>query len=170
MIEVLKYCVPALCVLLATWLVMRQFYKGEADKRLWELKRAAQKEVSPVRLRAYERLTLLLERTTPEHLLMSLTLGEMSIVQLQQHLIRTVRAEFEHNVSQQIYVGADVWAMIVQSREQTVAFINAVAQQLPPDSTAIDYAKLLITAYSSNGETPNDLALAALKKEAQALF
>jgi hypothetical protein len=91
-------------------------------------------------------------------------------VQLQQHLIRTVRAEFEHNVSQQIYVGADVWAMIVQSREQTVAFINAVAQQLPPDSTAIDYAKLLITAYSSNGETPNDLALAALKKEAQALF
>jgi hypothetical protein len=28
----------------------------------------------------------------------------------------------------------------------------------------------LITAYSSNGETPNDLALAALKKEAQALF
>lgn len=170
MIEVLKYCVPALCVLLATWLVMRQFYKGEADKRLWELKRAAQKEVSPVRLRAYERLTLLLERTTPEYMLMSLTLGEMSIVQLQQHLIRTVRAEFEHNVSQQIYVGADVWAMIVQSREQTVAFINAVAQQLPPDSTAIDYAKLLITAYSSNGETPNDLALAALKKEAQALF
>ena len=33
MVEILKYCIPALCVLLATWLVMRQFYKAEAEKR-----------------------------------------------------------------------------------------------------------------------------------------
>ena len=76
MVEILKYCIPALCVLLATWLVMRQFYKAEADKRLWELKRLSQKEISPLRLRAYERLTLLLERTTPEHMLLELNLGE----------------------------------------------------------------------------------------------
>ena len=80
MVEILKYCIPALCVLLATWLVMRQFYKAEADKRLWELKRLTQKEISPLRLRAYERLALLLERTTPEHMLLELNLGEMTIL------------------------------------------------------------------------------------------
>lgn len=170
MIEILKYCIPALCVLLATWLVMRQFYKAESDKRLWELKRLSQKEISPLRLRAYERLALLLERTTPEHMLLELNLGEMTVLQVQQHLIRTIRMEYEHNVSQQVYVTAEVWAMIQNAKEQTVAFVNSMVQQLPPESTALDYAKVMITAYSSNGDTPNELALQALKKEAQTLL
>jgi hypothetical protein len=170
MIEILKYCFPALCVLLATWLIMRQFYKAEEDKRLWELKRLAQKEVSPLRLRAYERLALLLERTTPEHMLLELNLGEMTIVQVQQHLVQTLRMEYEHNASQQVYVSEEVWAMISNAKEQTIAFVNTVAQQLPPNSSAIDYARLLITAYSSNGDTPNDVALTALKKEARTLL
>ena len=170
MLEILKYCIPALCVLLATWLVMRQFYRAEADKRLWELKRLAQKEISPVRLRAYERLVLLLERTTPEHMLLELNLSERTVLQVQQHLIRTIRLEYEHNLSQQVYVSAEVWAMIQNSKEQTVAFVNSILQQLPPDSTALDYAKVMITAYSSNGDTPNELALQALKKEAQSLL
>jgi hypothetical protein len=149
---------------------MRQFYKAEADKRLWELKRLSQKEISPLRLRAYERLTLLLERTTPEHMLVELNLAEMTVLQVQQHLIRTIRLEYEHNLSQQVYVSAEVWAMIQNSKEQTIAFVNSIVQQLPPDSTALDYAKVMITAYSSNGDTPNELALQALKKEAQSLL
>jgi hypothetical protein len=149
---------------------MRQFYKAEADKRLWELKRLAQKEISPVRQRAYERLVLLLERTTPEHMLLELNLGEMTVLQVQQHLVRTIRMEYEHNMSQQVYVGEEVWAMIQNAKEQTLAFVNTVAQQLPAESTALDYAKTLITAYATNGDTPNELALQALKKEAQTLL
>ena len=170
MVEILKYCIPALCVLLATWLVMRQFYKAEAEKRLWELKRHAQKEISPIRLRAYERLSLLLERTTPEHMLLELNLGEMTILQVQQHLIRTVRMEYEHNLSQQVYVGGQVWGLIQNAKEQILAFVTTIAQQLPADATALDYAKMLITAYTTNGDTPNELALQALKKEAQTLL
>ena len=170
MVEILKYCIPALCVLLATWLVMRQFYKAESEKRLWELKSLAQKEISPVRLRAYERLALLLERTTPEHMLLELNLGELTVLQVQQHLMRTIRMEYEHNASQQVYVSAEVWAMITNAKEQTVAFVNTIAQQLPAESTALDYAKMLITAYATNGDTPNEIALQALKKEAQTLL
>ena len=170
MIEILKYCLPALCVLLATWIVMHKFYKSEAEKRLWELKRLSQKEISPLRMRAYERLALLLERTTPEHMLVELNLGEMTILQVQQHLVRTIRLEHEHNMSQQVYVSEEVWAMIQNAKEQTLAFVNTVAQQLPAESTALDYAKTLITAYATNGDTPNALALQALKKEAQTLL
>jgi hypothetical protein len=170
MVEILKYCIPALCVLLATWLVMRQFYKNESDKRLWELKRLSQKEISPLRLRAYERLALLLERTTPEHMLLDLNLAEMSVLQVQQHLLRTIRVEYEHNASQQVYVSEEVWAIIQNAKEQTSAFVSSMVQQLPPESTALDYAKMLITAYATNGDTPNELALQALKKEAQTLL
>lgn len=170
MIEILKYCIPAICVLLSTWLVMHKFYKSETEKRLWELKRLSQKEISPLRMRAYERLSLLLERTTPEHMLMELNLGEMTILQVQQHLMHTIRMEYEHNLSQQIYVGDQVWQLIENAKQQTVAFVNSIAQQMPAQSSALDYAKTLITAYRSNGDTPNDLALQALKNEARSLL
>lgn len=170
MLEVLKYCLPALCVLLATWLIMRQFYKSESEKRLWELKRLSQKEISPLRMRAYERLSLLLERTTPEHMLVELNLGEMTILQVQQHLMRTIRTEYDHNLSQQVYVSDELWQLILSSRDQMVAFVNSIAQQMPPESTALDYAKVLITAYSSNGHTANQQAMQALRNEARNLL
>ena len=170
MIESLKYCIPALSVLLATWIVMHKFYKSEGEKRLWELKRLSQKEISPLRMRAYERLSLLLERTTPEHMLLELNLGEMTILQVQQHLMRTIRMEYDHNLSQQIYVSNQVWDAIIASRDQMVAFINTMAQQMPPESNALDYAEVLITAYSSNGQTANDQAMQLLRTEARSLL
>ena len=170
MIEILKYCIPALCVLLATWIVMHKFYKSEEEKRLWELKRLSQKEISPLRMRAYERLTLLLERTTPEHMLVDLNLAEMTPLQVQAHLMHTIRQEYDHNLSQQIYVSDEVWGLIDNAKQQTVAFVNSIAQQLPSDSSALDYAKTLITAYHNNGDTPNEIALQALKDEAKNLI
>ena len=170
MIEILKYCIPALCVLLATWLVMHKFYKSETEKRLWEFKHLSQKEISPLRMRAYERLSLLLERTTPEHMLMELNLGEMTILQVQAHLMHTIRQEYDHNLSQQIYVSHETWDLIINAKNQTIAFINSIAQQIPTDSSALDYAKALITAYRTNGHTPNETAMYALKNEAKALL
>lgn len=170
MLEILKYCLPALCVLLSTWLVMHKFYQSEAEKRLWELKRLSQKEISPLRMRAYERLALLLERTMPEHMLMNLNLAEMTPLEVQTHLMQTIRQEFEHNISQQIYVSDEVWTMIENAKNQTIAFVNNIAQQMPAGSNALDYAKTLITAYRTNGDTPNDIALQALRHEAKTLL
>lgn len=170
MLEILKYTVPALVVLLATWLVMYKFYKNEDDKRMWELKKLSQKEISALRMRAYERLVLLLERTTPEHLLTDLNLNELTILQVQQRLMQTIRLEYDHNLSQQIYVTDETWSMVVMAKEQMIAFVNSIAQQMPPESTALEYAKVLITAYTSNGETANEQALRNLKNEARALL
>ena len=170
MIEVIKYCIPALIVLLATWIVMYKLFSNEQQKREWELRRAAQKEISPIRLRAYERLSLVLERTQPEHLLMDLDVSQFSVPQLQQRLLQTIRLEFDHNLSQQIYVSEAVWELIVAARGQMLAFVSAIAMQLPPESTSLDYAKMLLTAYNTNGETANQKALHALKEEAATLI
>ena len=178
MLEILKFTIPSLIVLLSVWIVMHKLFKDEEQKRLWELKRAAQKEISPTRLRAYERLALLLERTQPEALVMALserleqagtTMASLTIPRMQQELLRAVRMEFDHNMSQQIYVSDEVWAQIINARDQIGAFIAAMVAQLPPESTAMDYAKVLMTAYRNNGETPHQTALDALKEEAREL-
>ena len=121
-------------------------------------------------MRAYERLALLLERTTPEHMLIDLNLAEMTPLQVQAHLMHTIRQEYDHNLSQQIYVSDEVWDLVENAKNQTIAFVNSIAQQTPTESSSLDYAKTLITAYRTNGDTPNDIALQALKNEAKTLL
>ena len=177
--QVMMYTIPALVVLISVWIVMSKLFKDEEQKRLWELKKASQKEVSPTRLRAYERLVLVLERTQPEALVMGLSerlesagesLINLSVTKMQQELLRTVRLEFDHNLSQQVYVSDETWAKIIGARDEIAAFISSMAIQMPKDSTSMDYAKVLMTAYRNNGETPHQIALEALKDEARGLL
>ena len=158
------------------WLIQYSQFRNEEKKRQFELKRESQRAISPIRLRAYERLALLLERTKPEHMLMELrskepdALVSWSIPQVQQYLLQTLRAEFDHNQSQQVYVSDEVWDMIVNARDQMATFIIAMSSQLPANATTQTYATTLLTAYSSNGLTPTDKALEELKNEAKELM
>ena len=170
MIEILKYAFPALLVLVGLWIIQHYFFKSEAEKRRWELKKQSQKEISQIRLRAYERLSILLERTQPEHLLTEMNLTGMSVLDVQQHLLRTIRMEYDHNLSQQIYVSDELWDKIMLARNEMGAFVNSIATQIAPNSTAMDYAKTLLTAYASNGDTPNEIALVMLKDEVRKLL
>ena len=158
------------------WLIQYSQFRNEDRKRQWELKRESQKVISPIRLRAYERLALLLERTTPEHMLMELrqkepnALATWSVGQVQQYLLQTIRIEYEHNQSQQVYVSDEVWTLIMNARDQMAAFVISIAAQIPADATALVYASALLTAYASNGTTPTDKAMEELKAEAKTLM
>lgn len=170
MTQVLPYILLVLVMVLGFWLILHSMYRNEEKKRQFELKRESQKTVSPIRLRAYERLALLLERTTPAHMLVGLDLSNMTVTQLQQHLLQTIRAEFEHNMSQQVYVSDEVWTLVLNARDQMAAFVIGMATQLSPDATAQTYATTLLTAYNSNGQTPSDKALEELRNEAKGLM
>ena len=163
-------------VIFGFWFMQYSQFRNEERKRSWELKRDTQRVISPIRLRAYERLALLLERTKPEHMLMELrknnpdALTEWTVGQVQQYLLLTIRAEFDHNQSQQVYVSDEVWDMIISARDQMGSFIIAISAQLPPNANAQAYATTLMTAYASNGLTPTDKALEMLKDEAKSLM
>ncbi len=158
------------------WLIQYSGFRNEQKKREWELKRESQKSISPIRLRAYERLAILLERTKPEHMLLELRQNEpealetWTILQVQQYLLQTIRSEFDHNQSQQVYVSDEVWDLIVNARDQLATFVIAMSAQLPKDATAQLYATTLVTAFNSNGLTPSDKALEELKREAKELM
>ena len=176
MTEAIPYILLAVVLFGGFWLILHTQFRNEEKKRQWELKRESQKAVSPIRLRAYERLALLMERTKPEHMLMELrqkdpeALVTWTVGQVQQYLLQTVRAEFDHNQSQQVYVSNEVWDAIIGSRDQTASFIIAIAAQIPQNATAQEYATALMTAYNSNGLTPTEKALDMLKEEAKGLM
>ncbi|MBO6306400.1 MAG: hypothetical protein J6M55_02725 [Paludibacteraceae bacterium] len=175
-ITILLIILTIVVTIFGFWLIQYSQFRNEEKKRQWELKRESQKTISPIRLRAYERLALLLERTTPEHMLVELqktnpdALVSWTVMQVQQYLLQTIRAEFDHNQSQQVYVSNEVWEMIINARNQMAAFVIGMAAQLPEGATAQLYAQTLLNAYHANGVTPSERALEALKDEAKEMM
>jgi len=170
MLEVLKYTLPAIVVLLCTWLVLYKMLKEEREKRDFELRKNTKKEITPIRLRGYERLALLLERTTPEHLLREMDLPNLTVRELQILLLKTIRMEFDHNLSQQIYVSDDTWQAILLVQEELIRFVNTGAAGFDPNSPALPYAQQMVTVYDTNGQTPTQIAQFKLRAEARNLL
>ena len=92
---------------------------NKQKKRLLELKKDERKVITPIRLQAYERSTLFLERISPEALIPRVHKNGMSARQLQQEMLNDVRREFDHNLSQQMYMSDQVWMVIKKAKEET---------------------------------------------------
>ncbi len=128
------------------------------------------KVVTSTRLRAYERLTLLLERINPNSLLVNHTEAGMSCIALQSKLLNEVRREFEHNASQQIYVSELLWEELSEARESLTQLINSCAAQCKPDEPAQKLASMILEIYNTPEETAISAALRHLKEEVKELF
>ena len=117
LIEFIKILVPASVVLYAMYLLVRMFIQREIDIKKLEVRGKCIETVLPNRLQAYERMTLFLERMSPQNLLMRLNVGGMPAREFHQLLLTEIRNEYNHNASQQIYIGEEVWNMIKNSKE-----------------------------------------------------
>lgn len=147
------------------YMLMNRFFKQESERRVYEWRKQNNDIVLPIRLRAYERIVLLLSRIEPKSLLLRFDFAGMTVLQLQQMLLQAVRDEYDHNVSQQIYVSKESWVLVVNARENLTQLINTCASQLNAQSDAMELANLVLAAYASNSQTPIDLALNYIKNE-----
>ncbi len=165
-IEILKISASGILVLIMAHLVLERIFKNEERKRYAEMKKEAAKALNPVRLTAYERLALLLERLNPESLVVRVQTPGMSAAMLHLALITTIREEFDHNVTQQIYVSNNVWLMVRGAKENLLQFVNTIASQLPDDIPAVELGKIIIEKYNeTENATPIQAALEGLKQE-----
>ena len=129
-----------------------------------------QKITLPVRMQAYERLVLLLERIEPAGLLVRTNQPGMNASQLQSALIQSIRSEFEHNLSQQVYVSTKAWEMVRNAREETIKRINTSAMKLTPEATSTDLASLILINDIDAEQSAVKGALDLLKAEARNNF
>jgi hypothetical protein len=124
----------------------------------------------PLRLQAYERMCLFLERITPNNLLLRLVPSAGNALELQQILLHEIREEYNHNLAQQLYMSIDAWDQITNAMNEIVSVINQAAVEAEPDAPASDLAKKIFAQVIQQEVQPPSHALKFIKKELQALF
>ena len=169
-VELIKVLVPASVVLYAAYLLVRTFIQKEIELRKLEVRSRAIETVLPNRLQAYERMVLFLERMAPQNLLVRLNSSGMPSREFHQLLLSEIRNEYNHNVSQQVYISQDVWELIKNAKEDLIVSINDAASEMNMESTSLDLSKKIFEKSINKQVDPLGHALIELKKEIQQTF
>lgn len=169
-LEILKYTLPAALALLGVYLVIHHFFQQETLRLEAERKIAMQRDIFPVRMQAYERMVLLLERISPNQLILRVNQPGITATQFQSLLTQTIRDEFDHNLSQQVYISSKAWDLVKTAREEMIRLINTAAANLPADSGSANLAGKLLELHAGLEPDPLTRAIEFVKEEARRLF
>jgi hypothetical protein len=171
LLDILRYTIPALVVFLVTYATLRMHLQKELRIKQLELKMASIRDARPVRLQAYERIALLLERISLNNLLHRIRKNDMSVRDFQLALLANIRSEYDHNVTQQVYLSMELWAAVRAAKEEVISIINRTAQALPPDAPSIELSKRIYAfLIDSEQQPPTQMALDQLKREVMELY
>jgi hypothetical protein len=163
--DILKITIPALIVFLTAWVLLRNMIRNDQDKRRQELILQNSRTVTPIKLQAYERIVLFLERISFESLLVRVSSPDMTANQLHSALLNSIRSEFEHNLSQQIYMSPKAWEVVKNARSNMIKLINTEAEKLPENTTAMFLSKQLLEKVMELEQEPTRAAIDYLKGE-----
>jgi hypothetical protein len=168
--DLLKILLPAALVLYGMYALVNNYLTKEAQKRVLELRMKNSEIVLPIRLQAYERVCLLLERLAPSNLLVRVSSAGQSAAEYQRTLLAEIRNEFSHNLSQQIYMSDQAWVTVKRAKEDIVTLINQVFQELPEQAKGTDLAKRVLERVLADNFDPTGNAISFLKQEINQAF
>ena len=165
LIDILQITIPSLIVFLTAWLILKNLIKNDQDKRRQEIILQNSRTVTPIRLQAYERVILFLERISLESLLVRINKPGMSAVQLHSALLNSIRSEFEHNLSQQIYMTQQAWEIVKNARSSTIKIINSEFEKMPENAKGLDFSRKLLEHVIALEKEPTRTAIEFVKTE-----
>lgn len=162
-IQILAYTIPSVVTGGVAYFFYNNHIKNEENRRLFLLQKENQKHALPIRLQAYERMTLFLERIDPSKLLIRVAPQSENKSEYENLLILHIEQEFEHNLSQQIYLSDEAWNIINTAKSTLVQTIRKTNMSDSIDS-AYKLREVILTDLLDK-PSPCTLALAYLRKE-----
>lgn len=156
-------------------IVLPAYYliKGDIDDYLETKKKNLNEDkvvLLNLRLQAYERIILFVERLNPVNFLVRIYQKGMEVGQLQTLVINEINAEYQHNITQQLYIEAKTWEVISKLKDDTIAMINNAVKSLPTDAPGIDLSKKILRHMSKIEDNPYQLTVLIIKKDIQKQF
>lgn len=170
-LEILKYTVPGLVVFVTAYFLLKLYLDDKLRYELATQRSESLKITLPLRLQAYERLTLLCDRIGIPNTLLRIRMPGMTVGELRGALMLAISQEFDHNTSQQLYVSDTLWQIISFAKNDALAFVVQTASDLDPKADAEMLVGALLRTLDEN-QNSNALhkALIAIRTEAGQLF
>lgn len=132
--DLFKIIIPAGIVLYAMFLTVKTMLQKQNEAKIIEIKAKNKEIVLPIRLQAYERMSLFLERISPDQIIKRVQKNDMNVAELQYLLLNEIREEFNHNLSQQVYMSDEAWKIIKNAKEELIMVVNQSAKELNPEA------------------------------------
>lgn len=167
-VDLILYAVPALITGIIAYYFFKEHTKNEDGRRRFLLHKDIQVNSLPIRLQAYERMTLFLERITPTKLLIRVKPNSSDKEPYESLLIASIEQEFEHNLSQQIYMSDECWNIITAAKNATIQLIRK-ASLLEKTNTSDKLREVILTEMMEK-RAPSDAALSFIKNEVSELW
>jgi len=169
--QLIFFMSPAMLVAISVYIVLQKMLKNDEMRQNFILKKASQQTTIAMRLQAYERLILFLERISPDSLVLRTHQQNLNNQDFHILLLSVIREEFEHNLSQQLYVGNDAWETVKAAKESIVMHINESAAKLSVENSSMELARLIVENYAQEGNANLiSTAINMLKNEAKKIF
>ena len=164
--EILKYTLPSAIVFLTVYLLLKHYFEQERFKMNQLYQKERYQSSLPLKLHAYERLALFLERIRIPVLMMRFPMSDVNGLDYCKTLIVAIHQEFEHNMVQQIYVSEKLWEIIVLAKNEVLHQVDQASCQ--EENTDLQKTKhFLVTESHQNVNNILDTALNAIKREIQ---
>ncbi|PLB20455.1 MAG: hypothetical protein TRG1_803 [Flavobacteriaceae bacterium FS1-H7996/R] len=168
LIDLFLFAIPSLITGLIAYYFFKEHTKNEDGRRRFLLKKDLQVNVLPMRLQAYERMVLFLERMTPSNLLIRVPPTTSNKEAYEALIIQNIEQEFEHNLTQQIYISERCWNIINAAKNATIQLIRK-ASLLEKTDTANKLREVILTEMMER-RSPSDAALSFIKEEVSELW
>lgn len=167
-IELISYSLPTLIMAFVAYSFFELYTKNENAKRNYLIKKESKPDTLSLRLQAYERMTLFLERINPSQLLVRITPISENKTDYQNYVIAQIEQEYEHNLTQQIYVSEECWSGITTAKNATIQMILLAAKN--EKITDANQLREIILNDLLTKPSPSSVALAFLKNEVSQLW
>jgi hypothetical protein len=168
--DILKFTMAGIATVYVAFYLIKPYLDKSESIHLIELKKTISSQTLPLRLQAYERVVLFIERVNPASMLVRLHATGLSAAELHSIVANEIRNEFQHNITQQVYVSSSTWAVVTRVKDDTLSVVTNAVKALPDTATGLDLSKTVLAHLSHLQDNPYDIALKIVREDMEALF
>jgi hypothetical protein len=166
-LDLIKTTVPALIVFLTVWFLLREYFQREYRLRLTDVQRKAAETTLPLRLQAYERMAIFTERIALPKLILRIRTESMTAKDLQAALMITIEQEYDHNVSQQIYMSSELWQLLEMSKNEAIGLLVQASKEVSEEASGWEFSNAVFQKLGDSGQIALRQCQIAIRKEVQ---
>lgn len=170
LLDIVKFTLAGVGVVWIAFYLLKPYLERNEQLQLLELKKAVSTQTLPLRLQAYERMILFIDRINPANMLLRLNATAYSAADLHGLIVAEIRNEYQHNITQQLYVSPGAWAVVKRIKDDTQSIaINAV-KSLPEGASGLELSKTILAHLTRIEDNPYDIAAAVIREQMEQLF